>query len=311
MAYRLSSSGAVIEPASAILSIHFVLGLTPSELVSRNADRVGHHLVSDDRIPPPDCHGNAVIALSFSHPPRLGEHFVLGSDDATTDISIGIPGDHVSAQHLRFGFDEQDRVIMLDCSTLGTRVAYNHQPFHLRRGRPGRPFRWVLPAGHHIRVQTGPFLFTIFVEDHSFHAEHFRANLERFHHDCRSRLPELSNINLAANPPATAGNMTPAADEVRPGASSLTASAVITSLAVPEEDTLDNEMYVEGRILGHGGNGTVNEFHAVGNWARYAGKRVAHYQNMLDEIEMLKKLIHVCAPRSLIPPARLGSYSSH
>ena len=83
---------------------------------------------------------------------------------------------------------------------------------------------------------------------------------------------------------------------MRPDASSLTASAVITSLAVSDEDILDDEMYVEGYILGHGRNGTVNEFHAVRNWACYAGKRATYYRNMLDEIEMLKKLIYVCAP---------------
>ena len=269
MAYRLSS-GAVIEPSSVILAIQPEPGVTEAELVGRNVGRVGHHQVSDAHVSPFDFHDEAVIVLSLSHPPRLGEHFVLGSDAPTTDIVLGVPGRHVSARHLRFGFDEQDRVIMLDSSTLGTSVAYDGQPSHSRRGTPGSPFRWVLPAGHRILVQIGSsFKFHVFVQDHRFHHEEFRAKLESFRDECRLRVPELSDIDLAADPLATASALTPASLS-----SGLPNSATVAYLeTLDDEASPEPEMYVEGRILGRGGNGTVNEFYAVRDWARYAGKR--------------------------------------
>lgn len=74
------------------------------------------------------------MLFAFNHLPRLGENFVLGSDSGTSDVTIGVPGRHISAQHLRFGFDQQDRVVMRDSSTLGTSVSYNNQMFQTRRG---------------------------------------------------------------------------------------------------------------------------------------------------------------------------------
>lgn len=131
----------MIELSSAILAIQPEPSVTEAELVGRNVGRVGYHLVGDAYVSPFDFHDKAVIVLSLSHPPRLGEHFVLGSDAPTTDIVLGVPGRYISARYFRFGFDEQDRVIMLDSSTLGTSVAYDGQPSYTRRGTPGSPFR--------------------------------------------------------------------------------------------------------------------------------------------------------------------------
>ncbi|KAK4147434.1 kinase-like domain protein [Dichotomopilus funicola] len=287
MEYRLSS-GTVIEPSSAILVIDPVPGVTESELIGRNEGRVGH-LVDDALLSGATDHGDSLIVLSLSHPPRLGEQFVLGSDAPTTDIVLGVPGRKVSARHLSFGFDEQDRVIMLDTSRLGTSVSYNDQPLYARRGTPGRPFRWVLPIGYEVRVEIEPsFRFNIRVQDHSSHLEEFRAKLESFRHECRTRVPEVSNIDLDADLPVTASALTPAS----PG-SGLPNSAATTNLETPDDKRLPGpEVYVEGPILGRGGNGTVNKFYAVRDWTCYAGKRIAHDVDLEYEVDVLKKLSH-------------------
>lgn len=129
------------------------------------------------------------------------------------------------------------------------------------------------------------------VEDHSAHADEFRANLEKFRAACRAQLPQLSGINLAQNLPATASNLSPAT----PASGSASTVAVAQGNG-PDNDLLTREMFVEGRMIGQGGNGKVNEFFSVPEWTMYAGKRVSYDANILCEIEMLKKLSHVSGP---------------
>lgn len=207
MAYRLLS-GDVIEPSSTILSMYFTEGLA-KDLAGHNFSRLGHPLESQGRSSALDFDGGPVIVLSLCQLPRLGEHFVLGSNSATSDVTIGTPGRRVSAQHLRFGFDQHDRVVMRDSSTLGTRVSYNDQKPQHRRGTLARPFTWVLPPGYEITVKILPFEFVIRVADHSAHADEFCANLARFRAACRAQMPQLSSIDLAQDLPATAGNLSP------------------------------------------------------------------------------------------------------
>ncbi|KAH6618160.1 hypothetical protein B0J18DRAFT_483355 [Chaetomium sp. MPI-SDFR-AT-0129] len=287
MAYRLSS-GALIELSSAILAIQPESGVTTSELIGRNAGRVGH-LVDDAHLLPIIDDAQAVILLSLSHPPQLGEHFVLGSDVPTTDIALGIPGRQVSARHLSFGSDEQDRVIMLGISTLNTSVSYDGKTFHDRRGTPGHPFRWVLPAGRRVQVRIGPrFKFHIIAQDHRSHLEEFRTKLESFRHECRTRVAELSDINLTSEPRATVSDSTPSS----PSSGLPNTSATADLETLDDESLPDPEMYIEGPILGRGGNSTVYKFRAVRDWTLYTGKRIAEEVDLEYEIDMLKKLTH-------------------
>lgn len=135
--YQLLSGGSV--EASTIL---FTLQpLTGEEVGRRNPSRLGRRLVArQPHILQDDPQAYPAVVVSFSHPPRVGEDFVFGSDDATTDITMGTPGYHISAQHLRFGLDREGRVEMRDSSMLGTAVSYNRQPFQSRQGTLAKPF---------------------------------------------------------------------------------------------------------------------------------------------------------------------------
>ncbi|OAA53493.1 Protein kinase-like domain protein [Niveomyces insectorum RCEF 264] len=294
MAYRLLS-GEVVNPSSAILGIAVEQGFSIED-TGRNLPCLGRRLVSPDagQAGASSLHelygdGNPVVVLSLDRLPRLGEDFVLGSDNATCDIALGVPGRSVSAQHLRFGFDQQGRVIMRDSSTLGTSVSYNNQRLQRRRGTRAQPFTWVLPTGYHVTVTIFPYELSIRVEDHAAHAAEFRANLDRFRAACRAQMPQLSTIDFAHSLPATASNLTPATPT---GGSSSTGALIHGDDDDDDNYPLSKEMYVEGRMLGQGGNGKVNEFFGVRDWKQYAGKRVSHDPDMLREIELLKKLSH-------------------
>lgn len=147
-------------------------------------------------------------------------------------------------------------------------------------------------------VKIYPFFFLVVATDHSGHAEEFRSNLEAFRLARRAQMPQLSSIDLAVEVPVTASSLSPGS--VAGGGSG--SAEIIHRVDVDcQDELLPSEMYVEGRLLGRGGNGTVNEFFAVRDWARYAGKRVRYEPSMAYEVDMLKKLTHVRPPSPVLP----------
>ncbi|KAL9584902.1 MAG: hypothetical protein Q9212_001836 [Teloschistes hypoglaucus] len=97
----------------------------------------------------PAWHFEEGLQLTFSHGPKAGLGFVLGTNASSCDIVLPPLRDEngkpvISRKHCYITFDAQRRLIVRDCSSQGTIVEYNGDG-----GEKRRNFTWII-GGHQV-----------------------------------------------------------------------------------------------------------------------------------------------------------------
>ncbi|TKA28280.1 hypothetical protein B0A54_17131 [Friedmanniomyces endolithicus] len=87
--------------------------------------------------------GGKGLQLTFTHGPKAGHGFKIGTDPNNCDIVIPLLKG-ISRCHCSLTFDEERRLILRDCSSNGTVVTYDG-----KGGQKRRHFTWIL-SGHEV-----------------------------------------------------------------------------------------------------------------------------------------------------------------
>jgi serine/threonine-protein kinase Chk2 len=160
---------------------------------------------------------NAGLRLTFSHGPKAGLGFVLGT---STSCDIVLPQIYknrqplVSNRHCYIAFDEQHRLFVHDISTNGTIVEYDGKGREKRRN-----FKWII-SGHEVPDEKEIIVveihdklkFQIIVSKEHLFPDQFSDNINQFLDDiaANNNLPfGALGLHSAASTAAPSGSATP------------------------------------------------------------------------------------------------------
>lgn len=187
------------------------------------------------------------LQLTFTLGPKASPGFYIGTDPRRCDIVLpNLP--QISRHHCFLGFDEQERLIVRDCSKNGTIVEYNRQG-----GEKRCHFTWII-GGHKVPdktktivIQLDPKLrFQILVSKPSCPAT-YSHNVQEF-----QRTPADTSLPLGAL-----------------GIQSNASTAAPSGTSSPAGDPI----FLDQGILGSGSFATVYRVWNVSNGIEYALKR--------------------------------------
>jgi len=212
--------------------------------------------------------------LTFSNGPKGGLGVLFGCFAGTSDIVLpDLKG--LSGLHAYLTFDAQKRLILRDCSTLGTIVTYDGQG-----GEKRRSFDWIL-GGHGFPdrvkkiIEFHPLLkFLIVVYKHEKHRDQYFSNIDRFHAD------------VAASNDLPFGGL---------GLESRISTEVPSGTQTPSQDSI----LVERGTIGEGAFGVVKLVWDVSTGIEYASKGPhrkyfnKNPEKWRAEVDMMKQISHV------------------
>ncbi|KAF2749609.1 kinase-like protein [Sporormia fimetaria CBS 119925] len=206
----------------------------------------------------PDWHFAEGLQLTFSHGPKAGQGFVLGTEASSCDIIVPKTKDRkISRKHCYLTFDAQRRPIVRDCSTNGTIVSYDG-----KGGERRHNFTWII--GDHevtdsieeivLEIDNDP-KFQIIVSKPRFPRLFFQ-NVDKF----RSKIAENEELPLGAL-------------GLQSGISTMAASGAQTPQLHEGIDTPnDNSILLKRKKLGQGAFSVVHHVWDVSTGIEYASK---------------------------------------
>jgi len=192
--------------------------------------------------------GGKGLQLTFTHGPKAGRGYMLGTDANSCDIVLPLLKG-ISRCHCYLTIDEKRRLVLRDCSSNGTVVTYDG-----KGGEKRRHFTWIL-SGHEvpndansivIRLHTALKLRVV-VAKPTFPHVHLE-NVDEF----------LQETAVAANVPFGAL-----------GIQSVASTAAPSGTHTPEHEPI----LLEQETLGRGAYGVVARVWDVSTGREYASKR--------------------------------------
>jgi hypothetical protein len=241
------------------------------------------------------------LQLTFNRKPRnIDQGFVFGGSKKTCDVVLGSPNIGISSSHFRITFDEKDRLVLIDSSTLGTAVSYDGQggdedrknPHDRKQNRPrdrSNDFSWILFPNidnKHVII-TGPkgrngkikyfVKFLVEVADPKTHSykNQYRELQKTYLEEMRTAIPLSLNIH-----------------------SHLTTAGQTESHSPTQRPKKQRPIWIDHEEIGRGEFGTVYRAVNVSTGVIYAaktfqGNNESHRERWLTEIALLRKVSHV------------------
>jgi hypothetical protein len=234
---------------------------------------------------PPDDNENEVpsyefdpgLQLTFSHGPKGGHGFIIGTDPSSCDIvvpEILNKYDHpvISSKHLYISFDAQHRLFVQDTSSRGTIVTYDG-----KGGKKRRNFKWII-GGDRVPDDTK----TIVIEIHL--KLKFQIVVSKHH-----QFPDLFFSNVDQFLEVVATN-----NELPFGALGMQSAR---STAAPSRGDTPNEEHIllkQGK-LGEGSFSVVSRVWDVSTGLEYASKKILRPAvcDWENEVTVMRKISHV------------------
>lgn len=214
--------------------------------------------------------GGKGLQLTFTHGPKAGRGYMLGTDANKCDIVLP-QRKGVSRCHCYLTFDHERRLILRDCSSNGTVVTYNG-----KGGEKRRHFTWIL-GGHRVPDETKTIViqlhtmlkFQVVVTKPTFPDIYFE-NVDEFFKETAvtADLPfGVLGIQSTASTAAPSGTQTPKQDPI----------------------------LLEQETLGRGAYGVVNRAWDVSTGREYASKRFTNLErsDWKNEAYMMRQSPHV------------------
>ena len=224
------------------------------------------------------------LELRFSHGPKGGHGFVLGTDASSCDIVLP-PLEHprngqflVSRQHCYITFDEHRRLIVQDISSRGTIVTY-----HGKGGQKRRGFTWII-GGHKVPdekeaivIEIAPKLrFQIIVSKEHPKRDLFFDNVDQF------------RDKIAANDEFPFGAL---------GINSALSTATASGRDTPKrrDNSSPDDILLKQGKLGEGAFSVVSRVWDVSTGLEYASKKFRNLKvsDWRKEADVMRKISHV------------------
>ncbi len=271
---------AVRKPANSSRRIEALIKLP--ELPGRHSRESTAPLDDSKKEETPAWHYEEGIQLTFSHGPKAGKGFILGTGASTCDIVLDRPNDNqISGRHCYICFDAKRRLVVRDYSTHGTIVTYDE-----KGGEKRRNFTWII-GGHRSQDRTEEIIleihkdlkFQIVVSTPRF-PDLLLANIDQF----RAEVAETDKLPLGAL-------------GLQSGTSTATASGIQTPYERHEGINTPNEnsILLKQKKLGQGSFSVVYHVWDVSTGIEYASKKFRSPEKFdwRKEASLIKQTSHV------------------
>jgi hypothetical protein len=228
--------------------------------------------------------GGRALQLTFTHGPKAGRGFTIGTDANRYDIVL--PDTRgVSRCHCYLTFDKERRLILRDCSSNGTIVTYDG-----KGGKKRRHFTWIL-GGHRVPNESK----TIVIQLHAMLKFQIVVTKPTF--------PDIyfENVNDFLRETAVAANIPFGALGIQSTASTAAPSGTHTPVQDP--------ILLEQETLGRGAYGVVTRVWDVSTGREYASKRFTNLDksDWEKEASLMRQSPHVsCIKNTEKPDAKVA-----
>jgi hypothetical protein len=149
-----------------------------------------------------DLQSGAHLVLTLDQLPKnSAKGWVIGRDQSTCDIYIGIGTGRTSAEHCSIQIDDQHRIWLFDHSSYGTIVTYDRHSSELRRSDRfflHSRFRRAGETWIKIMIEVDHTQFYIYFPNHNSRNPEYEANLRQYYTATQDALPSMHGLGLAS-----------------------------------------------------------------------------------------------------------------